>query len=110
MNREYQVTSDSDTSKKQGLQAIPSGKTLWEVQSDRLVLYTYVDCQFVNLRQAFAQAVGTSSQTVSSQTLLVYSDVVPSNAIGEVEHPPRWGASTDRGLSTLNRSKCNGCP
>ena len=53
------------------------------------MLYTYVNWRFLYLRQAFAQAVWTSSQmaVVSSQTLLVYSDVVRSNAVGDMEHP-----------------------
>ena len=42
----------------------------------------YVDWRFLNFNQAFAQAVGTSSQM-----LLVYSDVVQGNAVGDKEHP-----------------------
>ena len=57
------------------------------MRSDKLVLYTYVDWRFVNLRQAFVQVVGISSQAVSSQTLFVYSDVVQSNALHNIEHP-----------------------
>ena len=40
------------------------------------------DWKFMNLCQAFADAVGTQSRT-----LLLYSDVVHSNLVGDTEHP-----------------------
>ena len=47
-----------------------------------LELTLTVDWKFQNLRQTFSDAVGTSSRT-----LMVYSDVLRSNLVGDTKHP-----------------------
>ena len=55
---------------------------LWMVDSGSLVLSFTLDWRFSNLNQAFQTAVSPASRT-----LLVYSDVVSSNVMGDAEHP-----------------------
>ena len=58
---------------------------LWSVPSgsdDELVLSQMVEWKFRNLNKAFEQAV-----TQTSRTLLLYSDVVNSNIVGDASHP-----------------------
>ena len=55
---------------------------LWMVDSGTLVLSFTFDWRFVNLNDAFQTAV-----SLNSRTLLVYSDVVSSNVMGDAEHP-----------------------
>ena len=58
---------------------------LWSVPSrsdDKLVLSQMVEWKFRNLNKAFEQAV-----TQMSRTLLLYSDVVNSNIVGDASHP-----------------------
>ena len=49
---------------------------------DWLELALTVDWKFQNLRQAFGDAVGTSSRT-----LMVYSDVVRNNLVDDTKRP-----------------------
>ena len=65
--------------------AIPSKDLpFWLVtkKQDQLFLYMQVEWKFLNLRTAFAEVVGTPSRT-----LVVYSDVVHCNVVGDTEHP-----------------------
>ena len=55
---------------------------LWIVESASLVLSFVLDWPFTNLNKAFQAAVKHTSRT-----LLVYSDVVDSNVVGDSEHP-----------------------
>ena len=55
---------------------------LWIVDSGSLVLSFTVEWHFLNLNKAFQYAVNHTSRT-----LLVYSDVVSSNIMGDAEHP-----------------------
>ena len=62
----------------------PSNR-LWSVPTgsdDELVLSQTVEWKFRNLNKAFEQAV-----TQTSRTLLLYSDVVDSNIVGDASHP-----------------------
>ena len=60
---------------------LPSGR-LWVVNSGLMVLSFTLEWRFTNLRKAFQTAV-----THALRTLLVYSDVVGSNVMGDAEHP-----------------------
>ena len=42
----------------EGLKSVRSSKKLWEVTSGRLNLYLYADWKLLNLRRAFAEAIG----------------------------------------------------
>ena len=44
-------------------------------------MYLHVDWKFINLNQAFSEAVGTSSCS-----LMVYSNVMRHNVVGDMQH------------------------
>ena len=50
-----------------------------------LVLYLHVEWKFINLKPAFAKAVGTPSPAFR-----VYLCIVCSNVVGDTEHPLLW--------------------
>ena len=62
-------------------------------------LNVFADWKFVNLRRAVAKVVGNLSRT-----LLMYSDDVRSNIVGDTEHP------LVREVPTLTLCTYNGCP
>ena len=68
-----------------------------------LYLNLFSDLKFSRLRQAMAKAVGQPSQT-----LLMYSDVVRSNVVGDTEKC-RTNATVPVRL-TFNLYTCNGYP
>ena len=55
---------------------------LWLVDAGYMVLSFALEWRFTNLSKAFQTAV-----THTSRTLLIYSDVVSSNVMGDAEHP-----------------------
>ena len=76
------MISGSKQTKVQGLQGVHSSNKLWEINADRdLAWYMYVDWKFINLNRAFSEAVGTSSRR-----LMVYSNVMRHNVVGDMQH------------------------
>ena len=73
---------DKSTGKMTRVGATEVKGRLWMVDSGTLVLSFTFDWRFVNLNDAFQTAV-----SLNSRTLLVYSDVVSSNVMGDSEHP-----------------------
>ena len=81
LEKEYVTISGGNKTKVQGLQGVPSGKKLWEINSyGDLTLYMYVGWKFINLNRAFSQAVRTSSPS-----LMVYSNVMRHNVVGDTQ-------------------------